>query len=163
MNTDYEIKLKTAISKRKDYKKLIDKLKKNKPSDLDYITNTLHDEAFKHIDCLQCGNCCRTTGPLLLNKDIDRLAKHFRLKPAEFTDQFLRIDEDGDFVFKKMPCPFLGSDNYCAVYENRPNACREYPHTQQSRIIQKLGITYQNAMICPAVAEVVAGLQKIYG
>jgi uncharacterized protein len=162
MNADYEIKLAVANSKRKEYKRLFEKLKKTKPSDLDQITHSLHDKAFEHIDCLQCGNCCRTTGPLLLNKDIDHLAKHFRMKPAEFTSKYLLIDEDGDYVFKKMPCPFLGSDNYCSAYENRPNACREYPHTQQSKIIQKLSITYQNAMICPAVAEVVDGLQKIY-
>ena len=51
-----------------------------------------------------------------------------------------------------MPCPFLGSDKYCSIYEDRPNACREYPHLHQRNSLQKLGITYQNSLICPAVA-----------
>jgi Fe-S-cluster containining protein len=57
---------------------------------------------------------------------------------------------------------FLSSDNYCSVYNARPNACREYPHTQQNKVIQKLEITLQNSMICPAVADVVDGLKKHY-
>ena len=122
----------------------------------------LHEEAFSKIDCLQCGNCCRTTGPLLLSKDVDRLAGHFRIRPAEFTERHLRIDEDGDYVFRSMPCPFLGGDNYCSVYENRPNACREFPHTQQRDIREKLGITYHNTMVCPAVAEVLERLKAHY-
>lgn len=163
VNPGYLKQLETAKSRKKENKKFLDRLKHLKPADLDITTNQLHDQAFEHIDCLQCANCCRTTGPLLLGKDIDRLAKHFHLRPSEFTEQYLRIDEDRDYVFKKMPCPFLASDNYCSVYENRPVACRDYPHTQQRKIIQKLAITYHNSMICPAVAEVVEGLKTIYG
>lgn len=163
MNADYARQIENAKSKRKENKKILDRLKKLKPSNLDTITNQLHDEAFEHIDCLQCANCCRTTGPLLLGKDIERLARHFNMRPAAFTTEYLRIDEDNDYIFKKMPCPFIGADNYCTVYEDRPSACRDYPHTQQRKIIQKLGITYHNSMICPAVAEVVEGLKKEYG
>ena len=154
--------IETAKSKRKENKKFLERLRKIKPSNLDAVTNQLHDKAFTHIDCLQCGNCCRTTGPLLLNKDIEHLSKHFKLKPSEFSEHYLRVDEDGDFVFKQMPCPFLKNDNYCSVYNHRPGACRDYPHTQQRNIVQKLSITYQNSMICPAVAEVVEGLKVKY-
>ncbi len=151
-----------AQLKKAATKKLFEKLKKQKPKDLDRVTNELHDQAFEHIDCLQCANCCKTTGPLLKNKDIERLAAHFKLKPSIFTEKYLRIDEDGDFVFKAMPCPFLGIDNYCSVYESKPAACANYPHTQQREQLKKLKITYYNSMICPAVAEVVDGLLKKY-
>lgn len=163
MNPAYFKEIENAKSRRKENKKFLDRLKKLKPSNLDTVTNQLHDQAFEHIDCLQCANCCRTTGPLLLGKDIERLAKHFSMRPADFTTEYLRIDEDNDYVFRKMPCPFLGADNYCGVYESRPSACRDYPHTQQRKIIQKLAITYHNSMICPAVSEVVEGLKKEYG
>ncbi|MEO7871657.1 MAG: YkgJ family cysteine cluster protein [Bacteroidia bacterium] len=133
-----------------------------KPSGLDLVTNDLHDKAFLHISCLECANCCRTTGPLLLNKDIESLSKHFKIKPSEFSERHLRVDEDSDVVFKNMPCPFLEKDNCCSVYDHRPGACRDYPHTQQRNIIQKLSITYQNTIICPAVAEVVEGLKVLY-
>ena len=162
MLPEYQKLIDTAKLKKAETQKLFDKLKKQKPNDLDRVTNALHDEAFEHIDCLQCANCCRTTGPLLKAKDIERLAAHFKMRPSVFSEQYLRIDEDGDYIFKAMPCPFLGSDNYCGVYESKPSACANYPHTQQREIIKKLKITYYNSMICPAVAEVVEGLKKTY-
>ena len=85
------------------------------------------------------------------------------MRSADFTETFLRVDEDGDYVFKSMPCPFLKTDHYCSVYESRPNACREYPHTQQKDIRQKLAITFQNTMICPGVAMIVERLKKVVG
>ncbi len=162
MLPEYQKIIDSAKLKKAETQKLFEKLKKQKPKNLDRVTNELHDQAFENIDCLKCANCCRTTGPLLKNKDIERLASHFKLKPSLFTEKYLRIDEDGDFVFKAMPCPFLGTDNYCSVYESKPSACANYPHTQQRDILQKLKITYHNSMICPAVAEVVEGLKKIY-
>lgn len=162
MNPEYLKILENARKKSSENKKFLEKLKAKKPKDLDILTNELHDEAFEKIDCLECANCCRTTGPLLLNKDIDRLASELKLKPSIFTERYLRVDEDNDYVFKSMPCPFLGSDNYCHVYEARPNACKEFPHTQQRNILQKLKITYHNTLICPAVALIVDGLKENY-
>lgn len=159
MNPAYRKYLDAAIRQRAENKKFLEHLKKQKKAGLDEQINQLHKKAFEVIDCLQCANCCKTTGPLLLNKDIDRLAKSFRQRPAEFTSNFLKTDEDGDYVFQSMPCPFLGSDNHCSVYSDRPNACREYPHTQQRDQLQKLKITYENSLICPAVAKVVEELK----
>lgn len=162
MNPTYQKLIDSAKSKKAENKKFLDRLKKLKPKDLDATTNMLHERAFEHINCLQCANCCRTTGPLLNRKDVEVLSKHFKMRQAEFAAQYMREDEDHDFVFKKMPCPFIQPDNYCSVYSDRPLACREYPHTQQRKILQKLSITYNNTMICPAVAEVVESLKTIY-
>jgi hypothetical protein len=160
LNPEYLKILENARKKSSENKKFLEKLKAKKPKDLDILTNELHDEAFEQINCLECANCCRTTGPLLLNKDIDRLASELKLKPSIFAERYIRVDEDNDYVFTSMPCPFLGSDNYCHVYEARPNACREFPHTQQRNILQKLKITYHNTLICPAVVLVVEGLKE---
>ncbi len=160
MNPEYLKILENARKKSSENKKFLEKLKAKKPKDLDILTNELHDEAFEQINCLECANCCRTTGPLLLNKDIDRLASELKLKPSIFAERYIRVDEDNDYVFTSMPCPFLGSDNYCHVYEARPNACREFPHTQQRNILQKLKITNHNTLICPAVVLVVEGLKE---
>lgn len=162
MNPKYSQVLMASEARKAEIKKFFQRLRKLKPKDLDTVTNRLHVEAFEGIDCLQCANCCRTTGPLLKDKDIERLAQHQKLKPGVFAEKFLRIDEDGDYVFKQMPCPFLGADHYCSVYEARPAACRNYPHTQQREMYQKLNITYHNTFICPAVSKVVEGLMKIY-
>ncbi len=162
MLPEYKKIIEQAAIKKNENQKFLERLKKITPRDLDKVTNQLHDEAFEHIDCLQCANCCATTGPLLKDKDIDRLAAATKMKPSIFTEKYLRIDEDHDYVFKSHPCPFLGNDKYCSVYENRPKACADYPHTQQNKIHNKLKITFLNSMICPAVAEVVEGLKKVY-
>ena len=159
---EYQRLLQVAEKNQKENKEFVRKLRRQKPKDLDTVTHALHDLAFKKIDCLKCGNCCATTGPLLKVKDIDSLAASKKMKPADFTTTFLKIDEDGDFVFKSLPCPFLRTDNYCSVYEARPGACKEYPHTQQRNILTKLPITFLNSMICPAVAVVLEGLKKHY-
>jgi Fe-S-cluster containining protein len=162
MISDYRKIIVKAEKLKTENKKFLDKVKKLAPKDLDIVTNELHEQVFKKIDCLQCANCCYTTGPLLLNKDIDRLAKTVKTKPSIFAEQYLKIDEDNDYVFKQIPCVFLGNDKHCTVYSHRPNACREFPHTQQRNILQKLKITYLNTTICPAVSLIVDGLKEKY-
>jgi Fe-S-cluster containining protein len=136
----------------KTLKKTVQRMRKMKKGDLDREVHKLHDEAFEQIDCLQCANCCKTTGPLLTQKDIERIARHFRVKPGVFVEKYLQIDEDSDYVFKSMPCSFLGDDNYCDIYDVRPKACREYPHTDRTNQQGILNLTRKNALICPAVA-----------
>jgi len=152
---------KIAFLKNKENKKFFEKLKKSKPKNLDEMVHQFHDEAFEHIDCLTCANCCKTTGPLFKQKDIERLASHFKTKPSQFINQYLHFDEDDDFVLNTLPCPFLGADNYCSVYEARPNACREYPHTNQRKIHTIYKETFNNIPICPAVFEIVEKLKKV--
>ena len=53
----------------------------------------LHEQEFQNTDCLECANCCKTTGPLFTDKDIVRIAKYLRMKPQAFTDQYLNIDK----------------------------------------------------------------------
>lgn len=143
-------------------KKLIEKLKRNKPRDLDEHMHKFHDEAFEHIDCLTCGNCCKTTSPIFYQKDIERISKSMRMKPGDFIQKYLHIDEDQDYVLNSAPCPFLDGENYCTVYNDRPNACREYPHTDRKKSFQVLDITEKNAQVCPAVYEIVEKLKKVY-
>ncbi len=136
--------------------------KKNKKSieKMDVQIHALHDRYSAEIDCLSCGNCCRSLGPRITDKDVDRLAKHLRMKAVDFVTQYLRTDEDGDLVFKTMPCPFLGADNYCAVYENRPKACREYPHTDRKKFYQIYMLSVENASTCPIVYKVLEDIVK---
>lgn len=149
-----------AKSKRKEYSKLFNRLKKKQKGEVDSLFHAAHDEVFAKVDCLTCANCCKTTGPLLTEKDIDRLANYFGMKSSMFEEKYLRIDEDGDNVFKTMPCPFLGEDNFCSVYEFRPKACREYPHTDRRNMKQILMLTKKNASICPAVYDIIEEVKK---
>lgn len=139
---------------KKEKQKWVAQLKRVNPRKLDSIFHEAHDEAFSCIDCLECANCCTTTGPRLADSDIKRASKHLKIKEVAFVEQYVRIDEDGDQVFKSMPCPFLGSDNYCSIYEARPKACREYPHTDRVRQSQLLKLHLTNLSICPAVEKI---------
>lgn len=140
-------------------KVLFAKLKKKKPKNLDEIIHNFHHEIWEDIDCLSCANCCKRLGPRLTNLDIERISKSLKMKTNELIDQYLKIDEDGDYVFKSMPCPFLLPDNYCLVYEARPKACREYPHTDRKKMIQILNETRKNTFTCPAVYLLVEKLK----
>ena len=137
------------------------RLKQRPPRDLDEQFEKLHDKAFKQIDCLDCGNCCKTTAPMLFEKDIERLSSRLKLKPGDFVTQYLEIDTDGLYAINHTPCPFLGEDNACSVYEDRPKACREYPHTNHRKMHTHLALAHHNIEICPAVFAIVEQLNAI--
>ena len=149
-----------AREKQAENKKFFAKLKKKPPKDLDYMMQELHDDEFQRTDCLTCANCCKTTGPLFTNADIERIAKHFRMKPSQFIDRYLRIDEENDHVLQEVPCTFLGADNYCSIYEVRPKACREFPHTDRKKFQQISNLTLKNVAICPAAFNIVEAMKK---
>ena len=150
---------KLAKDKHSENKKYFDKLKKKPPKDLDYQMVTLHEAEFKKTDCLTCANCCKTTGPLFTTADIERIAKHFKQKPQQFIDTYLRIDEDNDYVLKSVPCTFLDTENYCMIYDVRPKACREFPHTDRKKFYQISNLTLQNVAICPAAFNIVEAMK----
>lgn len=139
-----------AQTKQKEHKKFLDGLKKKPPKNLDYLVLDTHEAVFEEINCLECANCCKTTGPLYTEKDIERISKHLKLSIADFEKKYLRVDEDGDKVLQNLPCSFLSDDNTCLIYEVRPKACREYPHTDRKKIYQINHLTLKNTLICPA-------------
>ena len=147
--------------KAKENKKFFQQLKRVKSKVLDQKMHQLHEEVFACTDCLECANCCSTTGPLFTNIDIGRIAKHLRIKPSEFTEKYLRIDEDKDYVLQQVPCAFLGEDNRCSIYDVRPKACREFPHTDRIKQYQILDLTQKNVTVCPAVYEIVEKFKTI--
>lgn len=125
---------------------------------MDAVVHDLHEEFSAQIDCLACANCCRSLGPAIYDKDIDRMAKALRMKPSDVVLNYLRMDEDGDYVFRSMPCPFLMAHNYCSIYEFCPKACREYPHTDRKKFEQIFKLTVKNTATCPIAYEVMSKL-----
>lgn len=149
-----------AKDAKKTTKKYFRKLAKQRPKKLDATVANLHEEVFEEIDCLSCANCCKTTSPIFRDIDIERIAKHLRIRPADLVEKYLYLDSDGDYVLNNSPCVFLDEENYCKIYEVRPKACREYPHTDRKDFHQILDLTLKNTSICPAAFEVVQRLQK---
>jgi len=108
-----------------------------------------HEEAFSKVDCLQCANCCKNFSPRFKTPDIKRLSKLLRMRESDFIETYLKVDEDGDYVANTSPCPFLGADNYCSIYEDRPSDCRRFPYTDEDVIFKRQPLTLKNSTFCP--------------
>lgn len=134
--------------------KFFTRLKKKQPNNLDVVVKKIHDKVFQNIDCLECANCCKSISPIITDKDIERIAKFLKVRPSSLTEKHLNLDEDNDYVFNTAPCHFLDESNYCKIYDVRPKACSEYPHTSQSKFINRLSLTIKNSYHCPAVFSI---------
>ncbi len=142
---DWQLK---AQQNKKKYKKLLQSRDAKK-----WIPKLpeMHEAVFEQVDCLDCARCCKNISPRFKVPDIKRIAKHVGMRQSDFIERYLRVDEDGDFVVQSSPCPFLGADNKCDVYEVRPRDCQNYPYTDSDQFIKRPNTTLQNTRICPAV------------
>jgi Fe-S-cluster containining protein len=128
--------------------------------DPDELAAELHERVFQIVDCTRCANCCKTMDLKVREADAARIAKHLDMAIDEFAEKYLATDEEGDRKFGQTPCPFLGDDDRCTIYELRPKDCREYPH------MDKKGFTFRtmghanNALTCPAVFWIVEETRK---
>ena len=155
MNAEWQ---KDAQLKQKAFKRLLERGNRNK---MLQALPALHEETFSRIDCLACGNCCKNYSPRFKQPDIKRIARRLRIKEGELISLHLKLDEDGDFVTKQSPCPFLGEDNYCSIYEDRPSDCRRYPYTDEDVLLKRVSLTLKNATVCRAVYSVLNALEAI--
>jgi len=137
---------KKSGERQKIYKQFLQRARKNKV--LKQLPE-LHEEAFSKIDCLQCANCCKNYSPRFKTPDIKRISKHLKMRESEFIDKYLVVDEEGDFVANAKPCPFLGPNNYCSIFDERPSDCRRFPYTDEDVIIKRQQLTLKNSSFCP--------------
>lgn len=146
---------KKSADRQKVYKQYLQRADKNKV--LKALPD-LHEQAFEKVNCLECGNCCKGYSPRFKTPDIKRIAKHLKMKDGDLINQYLRVDEDGDYVMRSTPCAFLGADNYCSIYDVRPSDCERFPYTDEDVIIKRQNITLKNSSFCPAVYYVLEKL-----
>ena len=117
-------------------------------------------KADKNAVLKKCAMCCKNYSPRFKTPDIKRISKHLKMKESVFIDTYLKLDEDGDYVAKSMPCPFLGADNYCSIYEQRPSDCVRFPYTDEDVILKRPALTLKNSSFCPIVFYVMENLVK---
>ena len=146
---------KKSADHQKGYKNWLQRANKNKV--LKQLPD-LNEEAFEQIDCLACANCCKNYSPRFKTPDIKRISKHLNMKESVFIDNYLLLDAEGDYVAKSAPCPFLGSDNYCSIYEKRPSDCQRFPYTDEDVLLKRPQLTLKNSTFCPAVYYVLEKL-----
>jgi uncharacterized protein len=148
---------KRSAEKQKVFKQFLQRAKKN---DVLKLLPDLHEQVSNKIDCLQCANCCKNYSPRFKTPDIKRISKHLGMRESEFIETYLRVDEEGDYVARSLPCPFLGADNFCSIYEQRPSDCRRFPYTDEDVVIKRQSLTLKNSTFCPITYYVLEGLME---
>lgn len=150
----------SATNKKSDNGKFLKSLKKKDRKKVDALAEEMHEEVFEEIDCLECANCCKTISPIVRNADVRRMASFLKMKESKLIEEYLLVDEEEDFVMNSAPCPFLGSDNYCSIYEARPKACSEYPHINHKPFTSINNLHKVNTLTCPAVFHALERMKK---
>lgn len=148
---------KTSKEHQKLYKDLLRKADKNKVLKL---LPDLSEEAYEKVDCLQCAACCKNYSPRFKTPDIKRISKVLGLKEGVFIEKYLTLDQEGDYVVNTKPCPFLGSDNYCSIYEDRPSDCKRFPYADEDVILKRPQLTLKNSTFCPITYYVLESLMQ---
>lgn len=146
---------KQSADHQKRYKQFLQRANKNE------VLNKLpqlHKEAFEKINCLTCAACCKNYSPRFKTPDIKRISKHLKMREGDFIETYLRLDEEGDYVIKKTPCPFLGANNLCSIYDVRPGDCVRFPYTDEDVFLKRMNLTLKNATFCPIVVHVLERL-----
>lgn len=148
---------KKTKERQKLYKRYLERAAKN---DVLRQLPLLHEEAFEKVDCLQCANCCKNYSPRFKTPDIKRISRHLQMRESEFIETYLRVDEEGDFVVKSTPCPFLAPDNHCSIYDQRPSDCHRFPYTDEDVFIKRQKLTLKNSTFCPITYFVIEKLME---
>lgn len=139
---------KKSADRQKLYRQFLQRPNKNKV--LRQLPR-LHEEAFSEINCLDCAACCKNYSPRFKVPDIKRIARHLKMKEGDFIQKYLVLDNEGDYVVTQKPCPFLGTDNYCSIYDVRPSDCNRFPYTDEDVLLKRPALTQKNSSFCPAV------------
>jgi Fe-S-cluster containining protein len=141
---------------------IVRRLKRQLGKTLDEAADDVHQQVFSRIDCLDCAGCCTGIPPIVNKTDLARIAKALRMKFSAFEANYLVVDEDGDTVMNTTPCPFLAHDNRCTIYDIRPKACRQYPHTDAQAFSRNIRLHARNASVCPAVHHILQELDRLF-
>ena len=161
MTESDKVLINKVLTHKKNFKKALISNSKNQKKNLDQKFRTEHEIEFSKRDCLECANCCKTTSPIFRIKDINRISSFLKIKESEFIQKYLKIDSDNDYVLKSSPCSFLDENNHCKIYEKRPLACKEYPHTNRKNMHQIIDLTIKNSSICPGVANIISKISNV--
>lgn len=148
---------KKSAERQKIYKQFLQRVPKNEVLKRQGV---IHEEAFDKVDCLSCANCCKGYSPRFKTPDIKRISKLLGMKEGVFIEKYLQEDQEGDFVLQRTPCAFLGEDNYCSIYEDRPSDCRRFPYTDEDVLVKRVPLTLKNTSFCPITYVVIERLME---
>lgn len=139
---------KKSEERSKLYRQFLDRADKNRV--LKMLPES-HKAASASVDCLGCAACCKNYSPRFKTPDIKRISKHLGMREGIFIEKYLNLDDEGDYVVKSSPCPFLQENNECSIYDERPSDCARFPYTDEDVILKRKSLTLKNASFCPIV------------
>jgi uncharacterized protein len=137
-----------ANKKKATPSKILNDIVVNEFHDLDEKIKPIYEAVVEKIDCLDCANCCKTTVTTFNEEDIARISKFLGINKKRFIDLYTILDE-GEYTTITTPCPFLESDNKCAIYEVRPHACSSFPHLGRKKFLNRKRVHIENYLVCP--------------
>jgi hypothetical protein len=121
----------------------------------DRILRRLAEGIEEQIDCTACANCCRVATAKVAERDVERLARHFRVKPQRILDDYCEESAEEGVILKRddaRGCVFLDGKT-CTVYEARPESCQRFPHLVRGNgsIASRMWEMIDRACYCPIV------------
>jgi Fe-S-cluster containining protein len=101
-------------------------------------------ERFLKFRCTGCGNCCKEPLLPLTDRDVQQITERTGAVPTSFVrwvdrnaidmddepEAFVRLREGKRVMIMRQGkggCHFLGSDDRCTIYKDRPLGCRIFP------------------------------------
>lgn len=137
--------------------------------------HSYHEKKFRRIaeefeaaiDCQTCANCCRRSTVRLSERDIARLAKELRIKPARVIADYASPSGEETLILKRddeRGCVFLDG-NLCSVYDARPDICRDYPHLVHGpgSLLARMWHMPERATVCPIVYNTLESYKEDLG
>ncbi|HEX4333852.1 MAG TPA: YkgJ family cysteine cluster protein [Usitatibacter sp.] len=94
-----------------------------------------------NYSCAKCpAYCCTYTEIEVSARDIERMARHFKLRYSQAEERFTKPDAKGtirmmrhrkDRIFDST-CMMLDQEKRrCTIYDARPGVCRKFPDTSR--------------------------------
>ena len=137
----------------------------------DRILRRIAEGIEEQIDCTQCANCCRVATAKVSERDVERLARYFRIAPAAFLAGYTTESDDEGTILRRTEeagyartnvfegvrdevagCVFLDG-TACTVYDARPDTCQRFPHVVRGNgsIASRMWQFIDRACYCPIV------------
>jgi Fe-S-cluster containining protein len=121
----------------------------------DRILRRIAEGIEEQIDCTACANCCRVATAKVSERDLERLAKYLRIKPARVVADYVEESAEEGMILRrdnKAGCVFL-SGNECTVYDARPESCQRFPHVVRGNgsLASRMWEFVDRACYCPIV------------
>jgi Fe-S-cluster containining protein len=143
--------------------RFLNRIKRNRPRNLQSIAIKAGSNVWDGIDCLSCANCCKTMTPTFTSTDIKKIASYLQISSDEMKKRWLKKERGtGNWLNKTTPCQFLNLEtNMCNVYEVRPADCAGFPHLTKKRMVDYLHVHKQNLDECPATFKMVERMNEM--